>query len=144
MTVAFKQRSVVTEIGPGELLHSVFSTIGVRLENGKWGSRFPVVMHQLYQGSVSSPDANDAYEEMKVIKKELSELSPAMVVWDAENLKKEPPWGRAVGAHVASCAQYWITTTGRNIIDEIIDNLESLIEFGGTLDVITYTGAPRF
>lgn len=144
MTVGLKQGSVVTEIGPGEVLHSVFSTIAVRLENNQWGSRFPVVMNKLYQGSVNQSDANTAYDEMSLIRKELVQLPPSLVVWDAADPKKDPPWGRTVGPHVKSCAQYWVTTTGRNILDEIIDNLESLREFGGSLDVISYNGVPKF
>ena len=143
MTVALKQENVVTEIGPGGILHSLFSTVAVRLEGGRWGSRFPIVMSKLYEGSLPQSDALAALSEMRDIKAELSLLAPANVVWDAEDLKKGPPWGRQVGPHVQSCAQYWVTTTGRNVLDELIDNLESLLEFGGTLDVISYDGLPR-
>lgn len=144
MTIGLRQGSVITEIGPGELFHSVFSTIAVRIENGQWGTRFPIVMNELYQGSVSHSDADTALNEMLEIRKALQLLPPDQVIWDAENPSKDPPWGRTVGPHVKSCAQYWVTTTGRNIVDEIIDNLESLREFGGTLDVISYDGAPKF
>ena len=41
-------------------------------------------------------------------------------------------------------AGYFVTTTGRNLVDEIVDNLESLKEFGGTLDIISYDKVPFF
>lgn len=143
MTVGLRQGSVVTEIGPGGILHSFFSTVAVRLEASRWGDRFPVLMKKLYGGSIALEDADVATDEIAQIKAELSGLSPDSVIWDADDLTKQPPWGRELQPHVRSCADYWITTSARNLIDEIVDNLESLREFGGTLDVISYEGVPR-
>jgi len=39
MTIGMRQGSVVTEIGPGGVMHSLMSTIAVHLEDGRWGSR---------------------------------------------------------------------------------------------------------
>ncbi|NHZ93953.1 hypothetical protein F2P45_33910 [Massilia sp. CCM 8733] len=144
MTVALKQGSVVTEIGPGGLFHSLLSTVAVHLEGGQWGSRFPHIMNELYQGSLSEANADEAYGEMQKIKTGLSSLGPGNVVWDIENIAKNPPWGKDVGPHVKSMANYYVTTTGRNLVDELLDNLESLKEFGGSLDIISYDGVPKF
>ena len=40
------------QIGSGDFLHCFFSTVAVNLENGSWGSRFPLIMNKLYQGSL--------------------------------------------------------------------------------------------
>ena len=135
MSVYLKQGSVLTEIGPGALFHSLFSTIAVRLEQHAWGSRFPVVMNKLYEGKIESKDAEAAFAEISRIREGLAGLAPGQVIWDADDLSKVPPYGKHIGTHVRSCADYWMTTTGRNLVDEIIDNLESLREFGGTLEV---------
>jgi hypothetical protein len=37
-------------------------------------------------------------------------------------------------------AQYYVTETGRNLVDEIIDNLESQVQFGGPLEVVPFDG----
>jgi len=140
MTVAFKQGSVFTEVGPGGVLQSFFSTIASRLEGGLWGSRFPTIMNSLYQGSIQATDAQTAISEMTEIRAELGALSPDYVVWDADAPGVDPPWGRQVGDHVKCVADYFVTTTGRNLIAEIFDNLESLEEFGGTLDVVSFDG----
>ena len=137
MTVCLRQGSVTTQIGPGGVLHSLFSTVAVRLENGTWGSRFPVVMGNLYSGQLAVADADRALGEMQIIQRELRALSPSLVVWDAEDTSIVPPWGTPFGAHVRSCADYWVTINGRNLVAELVDNLESLKEFGGTLDVIS-------
>lgn len=142
MTIALKQDNVITEVGPGGLLHSLCSTIARRLEGGSWGSRYPLVMNKLYQGFLGEEDATGALTEMREIKSRLSEISPAEVIWDIDDQTKLPPWGKEVGAHVKSIAGYYVTTYGRNLVDEMIDNMESLAEFGGTLEIISYDGAP--
>ncbi|NHZ34309.1 Imm70 family immunity protein [Massilia rubra] len=144
MAIAFKQGSVITQIGPGGVLHSLLSTVAVHLENGRWGSNFPFIMHDLYQGSVSAKNADAAYLEMQKIKAGLASLSAANVVWDIEDLAKRPPWGSVAGPHVTSMANYYVTSNGLNLVDEVIGNLESLREFGGTLDIISCEDAPRF
>lgn len=142
MTVALKCDNIITEIGPGGILHSLFSTIAVRLEGGKWGSRFPLIMGRLYQGRLPQPEARAALAEFRVIEKELSELPPSSIVWDADDLAASPPWGTEVGPHVKNMAMYFVTTTGRNLVAEIIDNLEALLEDGDGLEIISYHGSP--
>jgi 2,3-bisphosphoglycerate-dependent phosphoglycerate mutase len=140
LTIAFKQGSVLTIIGPGGLLHSLFSTIAVKLEAGEWGSRFPWIMNGLYGGSLDERGAKAAFAEMQTIRRELAELPPSEVVWDIEKPGQAPPWGTAVGAHVQNMATYYVTQTGRNLVDEIIDNLESQLEFGGPLEIVPFDG----
>lgn len=142
MTVYLRQGSVWTEIGSGAVLHSVFSTIALRLEHGVWGSRFPVVMSKLYQGQVSRADGEAAHAEMQRIRAELAQLPADQVIWDADRPGLLPPPDQQTRQHGRTCSAYWITTTGRNVVDELIDNLESLLMFGGTLDVVSHVGPP--
>ncbi len=143
MTIAFKQGSVLTIIGPGGLLQSLFSTIAVRLEDAKWGSRFPLIMHGLYGGSLPAEHANAALEEMEAIRRELALVPPSQAVWDIERPDQQPPWGSSVGDHVKHMAQYFVTITGRNLVDEVIDNLQSQIEFGGPLEIVPFDATTR-
>lgn len=144
MTIVMRQGSVWTEIGPGGLFHSFMSTVAVHLEGGNWGTRFPLIMGKLYQGSLPSRDVEAAILEAQAIKNSLNKLGPDKVVWDINDLSLLPPWGTFVGPHIKSMAGYFVTTTGRNLVDEIVDNLESLKEFGGTLDIISYDKVPFF
>lgn len=41
------------KVGRASFLNSFFSTICYRLENGQWGSRYPYLMNNLYQGGLS-------------------------------------------------------------------------------------------
>lgn len=143
MTIGLKQGSVITEIGPGGILHSLCSTIAVHLENNHWGSRFPLLMGALYQGVLHAKDVDAAWEELRRVRSGLERLSPGQVVWDIEDPSVTPAWMKKVGPHVKSLADFFVTTSGRNLLDELADNLESLKEFGGTLEVISYEGAPK-
>lgn len=133
---------MLTIIGPGGLLHALCSTIAVKLENGVWGSRFPLIQNELYQGELASQNARNAMDEAQTIKRELGALAPTELVWDIERPDAAPPWGDDVGAHVSNMAHYFVTSTGRNLVDEIIDNLESQIEFGGPLQIVPFDGKP--
>lgn len=139
MTIALRQGTVLTIVGPGALLHSLLSTVAVRLENGQWGSRFPWIMNGLYGGELDERAAKAACAEMPQIRKELSQLPSTQIVWDIEHPNQQPP--KVDLARVPSnLAQCHITVTGRILIEEIIDNLECQMEFGGPLLIVPFDG----
>ena len=109
------------EIGSASFFTAFFSTIVVRLENGRWGSRFPVVMNQLYNGQVAPDHAANAKRELQSIRTELRQFSPADVVWDFEDLSARPPWGDNIAAHIRDLSNYFVTSTGRNLIDLLLE-----------------------
>ena len=63
MAVGFKVKFYWYQIGHGDFLHSFFSSVAYHLENGDWGSRFPVIMNELYQGKIKCEDMDDAIED---------------------------------------------------------------------------------
>jgi len=75
-----------------DIIHAFFSTISYNLEGNKWGSKYPMLMNELYQGKLSWENASEAIEELKIIKEELKKFSPEYVVWDIEDISKELPW----------------------------------------------------
>lgn len=108
----------------------------MHLEGGDWGAKFPLLMTKLYQGSLPAGDADGAVAELSIIRRELSRVSADKVVWDIDDTTKLPPWGNVAPPHVASAAEYFVAANGRNLLVELADNLESLQEFGGSLDVL--------
>ncbi|MFR7926945.1 MAG: Imm70 family immunity protein [Mediterraneibacter faecis] len=51
-----------------------FSTICIRLEHGKWGSVYPKLMEELYQGCLKNQDLNEGLEELCKVKKRTEKL----------------------------------------------------------------------
>jgi len=143
MAIAFKQGGVITEIGPQGVLHSWFSTVAVKLEGGDWGSRYPCVMKLLYQGHLSSAKAQAALAELQEIHTKLSALSVQDPVWDIEDPKQTLPKDHQRNLHATSMANYFLTVNGLDLTAEFIGNVESLLEFGGTLEIISVNLPPR-
>ena len=102
MAVGFKVKYYWYQIGRGDFLHSFFSTVAYNLENENWGSRFPIIMNELYQGKMSWMNVDKAIAELNVIKEELKAFSPDKVIWDIEDLSKQPPWGNNISKDITS------------------------------------------
>lgn len=74
--VGFKVGCIWYEIGAASFLHSFFSTVAYNLECGNWGTRFPVIMNELYQGKLANANVPNAKVELNTIENELKNLSP--------------------------------------------------------------------
>ena len=104
-------------IGAGDFLHSFFSTVAFNLEKGNWGSRFPLIMNDLYNGEIDSTRIDDAKAEMKQIKKELKQYPPEMIIWDIDNLDAKPPWGDNISSSITDLSNYFVTSEGEDLFD---------------------------
>ena len=118
------------ELGSPGFLHAFFSTIAVRVEGDRWGSRYPTVMNDLYGGSVEPASAEVALRELDAIRKDLSGHGPHEVVWDFEDRSARPPWGNDIATSITSLADYFVTSDGRDLIDTLRDGLHHSVELG--------------
>jgi 2,3-bisphosphoglycerate-dependent phosphoglycerate mutase len=130
MAIALMIDNVATELGRGDFVHAFFSTISARLEPEGWGTRFPVLMTELYQGEMPKAHAAHALEELRTARKELLTFSPTEVVWDIENRSAQPPWGMNISSDITLLANYFVTSTGRDMFDTMIEDLEFLRDQG--------------
>jgi len=103
------------EIGSGSFFKSFFSTIFVKLEEERWGSRFPVVMNEFYSGRLKYEQAKDALKELQAIQQMLSEYSPDQIVWDFEKREAVPPWGDNISPTITSLGNYFVTSDGKDL-----------------------------
>jgi hypothetical protein len=138
MVVGLKLGSITAEVGSSDFFHAVFSTISGNLERDGWASRFPMLLGKLYRGKLVQSDAAAALMELDQIVRELSQLAPDKVIWDIEDRSKRPPWSDAISPDITSLADYFVTSTGRELMPMLRDCLEELRDDGGTLEVVTY------
>lgn len=124
MSVGFTVGFYWYQVGTGDFLHSFFSTIAYNLENKKWGSRFPIMMNEFYNGSISAIHIDEAIDEINVIANELKALSADKVVWDFEDLSLLPPWGNKISDKITDLSNYFITSDGENLITILCHALE--------------------
>ncbi len=128
MTVGLEIDNIFTEVGSQALLHSFFSTISFHLEPEGWGTRFPELMNDLYQGRLEPDAADKALADARAIRDELAALSSERVVWEIEAIGNEPPWGDAIPDRVTNLSHYHTTRTNRVLMDELVEILEFQVQ----------------
>ncbi|AVO31935.1 hypothetical protein D7T48_03910 [Stenotrophomonas maltophilia] len=128
MGVGIQLGRITDEIGTGAFLYAFFSTIAGNLEPDGWGSRFPILMKQLYAGGLLQSDAADALAELHIVRRELAEIPPARVIWSFEDRTQHPPWGDDIAPDIDSLATYFVTAHGRDLIVLLAEVFEALQE----------------
>lgn len=128
MGVGIQLGRITDEIGTGAFLYAFFSTIAGNLEPDGWGSRFPILMKQLYAGGLLQSDAADALAEPHIVRRELAEIPPARVIWSFEDRTQHPPWGDDIAPDIDSLATYFVTAHGRDLIVLLAEVFEALQE----------------
>jgi Immunity protein 70 len=136
MSVGIKVNSIVDEVGASSFLNSFFSTVVGLLEQGTRGSRFPVISLSFYKGSISTEKVSDALKELVIIKDELSTHAPNKVIWDIEDSSKLPPWGNQISAEITSMANYFVTSTGRDLFELLFEALESALQENASVEIV--------
>ena len=135
MAVGFKVKFYWYHIGQGDFLHAFFSTVAYNLENKNWGSRFPIIMNELYQGKMKWEDAEKAIGELSIIKDELQTLKPDKVVWDIEDLSKQPPWGDNISKDITDLSNYFVTSDGEDFISIFLHALDMSKEVSCNVEI---------
>jgi hypothetical protein len=124
MAVGITVGSITDEIGTSSFLHAFFSTISAYCEPNGWGTRFPHLMGELYQGHLAHQHALSALNELAQAKAALAKLPPSKVVWDIEDRKAQPPWGNNISPEITSLGNYFVSSTGRDLfalLEEALD-----------------------
>lgn len=86
---------------------------------------YPFLMNHLYQGKLEWVHVPEAIQEVHDICKHLEEYRPSDIVWDIEDLSKQPPWGNDISKEISSLANYFVTSDGKNLFEVILKVLET-------------------
>ena len=81
-------------------------------------------MNELYQGTLDRDHVETAIEELKEIQLELQAFSPDKVVWDIDDLSKQPPWGKNISNDITNLSNYFVTSDGEDFITIFFNALE--------------------
>lgn len=137
MAVGLQLGSIADEVGTSDFFYAFFSTISGNLEADGWGSRYPVLLNKLYRGKLTRVDAVAALNELEDITSELAKLPPNKVIWDIEHLEKRPPWKDNISPDISDLSNYFVTSTGRDLISVIREVIEELRDRGEVVKVVT-------
>lgn len=135
MAVGFKVGFFWYQIGRGDFLHSFFSTVAYNLENKKWGSRYPIIMNELYQGKVEYNRIEFALKEIGDISNELKRYPICCVIWDIEDITKQPPWGKNISKDITDLSNYFVTSDGEDFITIMQHALEKAMELKMPIEI---------
>lgn len=135
MAVGFSVGFFWYQIGSGDFLHCFFSTVAFNLENRHWGSRFPMIMNKLYQGSLESKNVSIALIELNTIKEELRTMPTNKVIWDIDDLEKMPPWGENISKGITDMSNYFVTSEGEDFLTLFKHALEKSQELGQPIEI---------
>ncbi len=124
MGVGLRVGNITTEVGTSDFLHAFFSTVSFHLERDGWGSRFPELFNELYQGDLPLKHCDKVLTDLETIRSELASLDPGKVVWDIDNAELRPPWGDNISDEITSLANYFVTSGGRDLFEVLIECLE--------------------
>lgn len=138
MAVGIKLGSITDEIGTSDFFSAFFSTVSGNLEPQGWGTRFPTLMKKLYVGDLQRTDADVALKELDDISGELATLPTGNVIWDIDDRRKMPPWGGNIADTITDLSNYFVTSTGRDLIDMLREVLVELRDTAGVVKVVSY------
>jgi hypothetical protein len=122
-------------VGTGDFLHAFFSTVAANLEPAGWGSRFPLLMNDLYAGELGASNASAASEELAIVAAELRGLQPSEVVWDYEHRSLRPPWGDDISPEITDLSNYFVTSEGEDLIETLQAALDASARSGRPLTI---------
>lgn len=108
------------ELGHSDFVHSFFSTISYHLEKDGWGTKYPLLMNELYNNKLSFNDATVAKTNLIEIEQQLTKFPPEHIVWDIDDVSIKPPWGETISPKVTSLANYFATADGKTFFEVIL------------------------
>ena len=137
MATAFTVKYYMYTIGTADFLNAFFSTVCGRLENGKWGSRFPHLMNELYQGVLPVKHLAAGTEELSQIKQELAQFAPDQVIWDIDDRSLTPPWGDNISNDITDLSNYFVTSEGEDFLSVFAAALDKAQQRNASLKIQT-------
>ncbi|MGI6237666.1 MAG: Imm70 family immunity protein [Candidatus Excrementavichristensenella sp.] len=119
MTITSSNHAVQVDVGSGDIWHSLYSTVQVRLPKAI-KERVPLAIDFLQNIHCGAEKALDTAREFNVIRDALSSFPPQDAVYDMNNPERKAPWAGSISPVVTSCANLYLTADGRDLLFEIV------------------------
>jgi hypothetical protein len=129
-------------VGQDDFLHSFFSTVAYQVEREGWGSRFPVLMKELYMGRLPKERVPKARQELEEVRAGLSGLQPADRVYSYDEPNEPTPWGVPPGA--ATLADCFLSSSGKNLLDLLDRALDVSEEADADVEIRPFSAADTY
>lgn len=122
MVITSSDYAMQVEVGTGDILYSLYSTVQVRLPQAT-KDKAPLAIDFLKNGRCRSEKALDTAREINLLRDALSSVPPQDAVYDMNNPEKKAPWAGNISPVVTSCANLYTTADGKDLLFEIVSLL---------------------
>ncbi|MDO4650175.1 MAG: Imm70 family immunity protein [Eubacteriales bacterium] len=118
MKVISDDKKRVVNIGNSEYWHAVFSTIyGCIGQNMK---KYPFASFFLETGICNYENGYRTARDINHIRDSLAKFKPEEAVYDINDRKKKAPWEGKISEVITSCANYYTTADGGDLLYELV------------------------
>lgn len=123
----------VIDVGSEDIFFSLYSTAEIRLKLFK--RKIPLAMEFLKTGKYEGQDGCEVARQFNLLRDELARFKPTEIVYDCADLKKKAPWEGNVSKIVTSCANFYTTADGKDLLYEIV----CIMTYAGVKKIGVYT-----
>ena len=78
-----------------------------------------------------------AIEEWNSIQKELQAFAPDKVIWDIDDLSKQPSWGNNISEDITDLSNYFVTNDGKDFMTVFLHALEKAKEVDSDIEILS-------
>lgn len=125
MSVSLQVGEKIFEIGSPLVLHGFFCSVGYHLEPIGWGSKYPALMHELYEGRLEAKSIEKAQKELALIREKLSGFTISEAVFDMDAGPGEPVESEQLNSNAQNLAEFFFTEDKKNFLDLLEKALEA-------------------
>ncbi len=115
-------RKRIVDIGRSDYWKCFVSTIIYNIPDSL--DKYLEAMNFLKTGKCKHQDGYFIGRQINSIRDELAGFKPENVIYDIEDTTQNPPWSRNLSPVITSCANYFITADGKDLIFEIVGLLQ--------------------
>ena len=124
------QRSI--DIGDNEIWHSLYSTIHANIISHS--EEITLAIQFLESRFCSKEYAIETARQFNLIRDMLSQFTPACICYDYTDLSKDAPWIHDISPVFTSCANFFTTADGGDLLYEIV----SILCYAGIVGVSVF------
>ena len=95
-------------------------------------------MEKLYRGSVDAGELEELEKELSDVEQRLRSIPPDRVIWDIEDLSRQPSWGKEISDDIKNLSDYFITSNGGNIFDMFRDAVSTAKTINSGIEIKSY------
>ena len=121
MTIITSDHKRTVNVGRSDIWSSLNATISINLKRKL--KEVPLAVQFLESGQCTPDKAMETARQFNLIRDKLSQFSPKDLIYDLHNPKGSAPWDNNISSVVTSCANFYTTADGGDLLYEIVSIL---------------------